>query len=71
MRYSMRKNDVIHHFGSVGAVAAALGITSQAVSLWPDTIPLGRQFQLERLTEGKLKADTPKPTAKRHEAQRA
>lgn len=67
----MRKEDVIHHFGSVGAVASALGITSQAVSLWPETVPLGRQYQVERLTDGQLKAGSPKPTAKLNEAQRA
>ncbi|WP_129138816.1 Cro/CI family transcriptional regulator [Modicisalibacter coralii] len=67
----MRKADVIHFFGSVGAVATALGITSQAVSLWPETVPLGRQFQLEKMTEGRLKADTPQPTGKRRTAQRA
>lgn len=67
----MRKQDVIHHFGSVGAVAAALGITSQAVSMWPEAVPLMRQYEIERLTDGQLRAYTPKPTADPAEAQRA
>lgn len=67
----MRKQDVIHHFGSVGAVAGVLGITSQAVSMWPDTVPLMRQYELERLTHGQLKADVSKATPDGNEAQRA
>lgn len=64
----MLKSDVIHHFGSVGEVAKSLGITSQAVSMWPDTVPLVRQYQLEKLTDGVLKAD---PHAPKHTPQPA
>lgn len=52
----MKKQDVINHFGSVKAVADALGITVQSVYEWPEDIPLGRQYQIELLTKGKLKA---------------
>lgn len=71
LRRTMRKQDVIHHFGSVSAVASALGITSQAVSMWPDTVPQMRQYEIERLTHGRLKADTPKITPAVGQAQRA
>lgn len=53
----MRKTDVVEHFGSQRALAAALGITEQAVSLWDDEkpIPEGRAYQIESITHGKLK----------------
>ncbi|MBB3142794.1 Cro/CI family transcriptional regulator [Halomonas organivorans] len=56
----MKKSDVIAHFGSVSATAEALGITTQAVSLWADTVPMGRQWQIENITGGALRADTSK-----------
>jgi DNA-binding transcriptional regulator YdaS (Cro superfamily) len=51
----MNKTDVIKHFGSKSAVARALGITPQAVYDWPEKIPIGRAFQIQVLTNGKLK----------------
>ncbi|QPI64443.1 Cro/CI family transcriptional regulator [Vreelandella venusta] len=58
----MRKSDVIEYFGSVKAVANALELTSQAVSMWPETVPRNRQWQIDVLTEGKLKAQRERPT---------
>lgn len=58
------KSDVISHFGSVGNVAAALSISSQAVSMWPDVIPLVRQYQIEKITDGALVADSPEGLSK-------
>lgn len=52
----MKKAAVLAHFGSIAAVARALGITSGAISQWPDEIPALRALQLERLTDGALKA---------------
>lgn len=57
----MRKSDVIEYFGSVKAVANALELTSQAVSMWPETVPRNRQWQIDVLTEGKLKAQRERP----------
>lgn len=53
----MTKKDVIKWFGSEKAVADALGLWPQAVYKWPEQIPKLRQFQIERLTKGELKAD--------------
>lgn len=53
----MKKSDVIAYFGSRNKVAAALGITRVAVSTWPEIVPRLRQYELEELTGGKLKAD--------------
>lgn len=53
----MKKKDVINHFGGVVETAKALGIKSQSVSGWPDDVPELRAFQIEKITQGKLKAD--------------
>lgn len=53
----MKKSDVIRHYGSKSAVARALGITPQAVSLWGARVPELRAYQIEQLTCGALKRD--------------
>lgn len=60
----MNTQDVIKHFGSIKKVAEVLNITHvQSVYQWGDKVPKGRQFELELLTKGKLKADPKKPAA--------
>ncbi|HXR88815.1 MAG TPA: Cro/CI family transcriptional regulator [Steroidobacteraceae bacterium] len=61
----MRKADAVAHFRSQRAVAAALGISEQAVSMWGDLVPEGRAYQLELLTKGKLRV-TRERYSKRH-----
>ncbi|MCH4294201.1 Cro/CI family transcriptional regulator [Shewanella sp. 3B26] len=51
----MKKSAAIAHFGSESNLAKALGITRAAVNQWPDDVPRLRAFELEKLTEGKLK----------------
>ncbi|WP_421283524.1 Cro/CI family transcriptional regulator [Aeromonas veronii] len=53
----MQKHDVLEYFGST-AIAKAIGISHAAVSKWDATIPQGRAYQIEVLTDGKLKADS-------------
>lgn len=53
----MRKSDVINYFGGVCKTAEALGIKHPSVSEWPEIIPEGRAYQLEKITNGKLKVD--------------
>lgn len=53
----MLKADAVAHFRSQRAIAAALGISEQAVSMWGDVVPEGRAYQLELLTKGKLRAN--------------
>ncbi len=67
----MKKSDVIAHFGSVSATAEALGITTNAVSMWTEAVPMGRQWQIENITGGALKADTSKSKSTQSEPQRA
>ncbi|MGE6107873.1 Cro/CI family transcriptional regulator [Aeromonas sobria] len=53
----MQKHDVLEHFGSITAIAKAIGVSHAAVSKWDKTIPIGRAYQIEVLTGGQLKAD--------------
>lgn len=46
----MKKEDVIKHFGSVNAVAVALGIKSAAVSQWGEYVPVRRAYEIEKIT---------------------
>jgi transcriptional repressor of cell division inhibition gene dicB len=57
----MRKEDVLKHFGSVNAVASALGIKGSAVSQWGDDIPPLRAYEIERITNGALTVEPPPP----------
>jgi DNA-binding transcriptional regulator YdaS (Cro superfamily) len=58
----MTKQSAITYYGSQAALARALGINRAAINAWGDGIPIGRQYQIEVLTAGKLKADrTPQP----------
>ena len=57
----MNKADAIKAFGTAAELARALGITRAAVHQWGDTVPLARQYQVERLTRGKLKAPPVEP----------
>ncbi|MGA5718143.1 Cro/CI family transcriptional regulator [Pseudomonas atacamensis] len=52
----MTKSQAIKHFGSVSALAKALRVTYEAVRQWDD-VPELRQYQIERLTMGALKAE--------------
>nr|WP_314591631.1 Cro/CI family transcriptional regulator [uncultured Serratia sp.] len=51
----MRKAEVISYFGGVVKTAEALGLKHPSVSGWPDIIPEGRAYQIEKITKGKLK----------------
>jgi len=51
----MRKQDVIKYFGGVCKTAAVLGIKHSSVSGWTDVIPEGRAYQIEKITNRKLK----------------
>ena len=53
----MRKENVINYFGTQEKTAKALGVTQASVSRWGDEVPRLRAFEIERLTNGALKAD--------------
>jgi DNA-binding transcriptional regulator YdaS (Cro superfamily) len=52
----MLTKDAIAHFKTEAALARALGIRAQSVQDWGTTVPALRQLQLERITEGVLRA---------------
>lgn len=53
----MFKTDLIKHFGSQQAAAAALDVTKQAVNGWGDIIPEGMAYKAQVVTGGALKVD--------------
>ena len=53
----MKKQDVIKHFETEVAAAAALGVTKQAVNGWGDIIPEGMAYKCQVITGGKLVVD--------------
>ena len=54
----MKFDQVIKHFGSQVAAAAALGVTQPSLSNWKSRgrIPHLQQLRIEHITGGKLKA---------------
>lgn len=59
----MKTTDAAAFFGSKKKLADALKINPSAVTQWGETVPEGRQFQLQVLTKGKLKASPAKSAA--------
>jgi DNA-binding transcriptional regulator YdaS (Cro superfamily) len=55
----MTPAQVIKFFGGVGAAARGLGISQPAVSVWKrkGRIPRLRQLDIEKKTDGKLRAE--------------
>lgn len=53
----MTADDVIKHFGSLRRAAIALDVWPQTIYAWGDKVPPLRQYQIEVLTDGALKAD--------------
>lgn len=52
----MTTADAVSHFGTTAKLAAALRIKPQAVYQWGQEPPMGRQFEIQTITKGKLKA---------------
>lgn len=53
----MKTKDAVFYFGSAVALAKRLNISKQSVSKWGDRVPQRRAFEIERITNGALKAD--------------
>jgi hypothetical protein len=56
-RKKMTTADAIQHFGSIKDLANAIGIWPHGIYRWGERPPMLRQYQIERLTAGELKAD--------------
>lgn len=59
----MTTQEVIEFFGSKAEISRALGCTKACVSMWGDEPPRSRQWQIQVLTKGKLKANPTKTAA--------
>lgn len=57
----MTTQEVIAFYGSKVAIARALGCSPAAVTMWGDSPPSSRQWQIQVLSRGKLKVS---PSAK-------
>jgi transcriptional repressor of cell division inhibition gene dicB len=57
--HTMTTEQAIKHYGGVAKLAKALGITKQAIAQWSDSPPLARQYQLQVMTCGVLRASAP------------
>lgn len=53
----MTTMEAIQHFGGKKALARALDVWPHAIGRWGERPPMARQFELEVLTNGELKAD--------------
>lgn len=58
----MTKTQAIQHFGSISKLAKALKVSYEAVRQWEE-VPELRQYQLELITKGVLRASAPKSAA--------
>lgn len=57
----MKKNDIVEYFGRGVDIAKILEIEPQAFYQWEeDKVPYCRQLEIEKITNGKLKAVKPK-----------
>jgi hypothetical protein len=54
----MNFQDLVTHYGSPQQISKALGVSKQLVSYWKRAgVPLGRQYEIQVLTGGRLRAD--------------
>lgn len=53
----MLKTDVKRHFGSLEAIAQAIGVSKAAISQWPEIVPQGAAYKLQVRTRGRLKVN--------------
>ncbi|MFY1054690.1 Cro/CI family transcriptional regulator [Ectopseudomonas khazarica] len=51
----MKTKTAAEFFGSKKKLADALGISPSAVTMWGEDVPELRQYQIERITKGKVK----------------
>lgn len=53
----MKTQEVADFFGGKKKLAQALGVSPSAVSMWGETVPMSRQFQIQVISKGKFKAE--------------
>ena len=56
----MTRKDIIKYFGTQANAARRLGVSPQTILEWESVgVPLGRQYQVELATKGRLRASKP------------
>lgn len=58
----MKTREATRYFGGASALARVLVIDRNAVYQWGEHPPIGRQYQIEVLTDGALRAERPGDT---------
>jgi hypothetical protein len=53
----MKKQTALNHFKTIVAIAAALGISRQAVNKWGAVVPWAQAIELQHITGGTLQRD--------------
>ena len=53
----MTKQSAIDFFGSAAELARVLGVSKAAISQWGEQVPMRRQFEIEHVSGGALRAD--------------
>ena len=53
----MKTTEAIHFFGGLKKLSDALGVWPQYIYTWKEYPPMGRQYQIEVVSKGALKAD--------------
>lgn len=59
----MKTAEAIQYFGTAAALAKAIKIKPPSVSEWGDYPPITRQYQIQVITNGELKAETNESTS--------
>lgn len=59
----MKTQEVAEFFGGKRKLADALGVSPSAVSMWRETVPASRQYQIQVITKGQFKAEPTKSAA--------
>lgn len=53
----MKLQEAINVIGSKAKVGLLTGLSASAITQWGEEVPVLRQYQLEVITEGRLKSD--------------
>jgi hypothetical protein len=53
----MNLKNLVDHYKTQALAAAALGVSQATISRWGKRFPIPRQYQIQVLTGGKLKAE--------------
>ena len=54
----MKTSEALHYFGGLKKLADAIGVWPQYIYSWKEHPPMGRQYQIEVITKGQLKANS-------------